>query len=104
MTAYGGRFRSKPLAGKTVNVKWYLKQESVLDMTNSHDLQYYLVTAASAKEKTRPWLIEFVYLFDARRLLDELRLSKAKIGPPRACERNSGVQRRSIPTRRPQPL
>jgi hypothetical protein len=86
MAAYDGRFRSGPLAGQTVNVKWYLKHESVLDMTNSDALNYYLVmtgplvTAASIKERTRPWLIEFVYLFDARRLLDELRIGKVKIG------------------------
>ena len=66
-------------------MKWYLKHESVLDMTNSDALSYYLVltgppvTAASIKEKTRPWLIEFVYLFDARRLLDDLRASNVKI-------------------------
>jgi hypothetical protein len=54
---YDGYFRRKPLAGKTVNVKWYLKQEWVLDITISDVLDYYLVmtgwpvTAASKKGK-----------------------------------------------------
>lgn len=28
-----GRFRSGPLQGKTVNIKWYLKREGLLDTT-----------------------------------------------------------------------
>jgi len=86
MAAYDGRFRREPLADKTVNVKWYLKQDWVLDITTSDALDYYLVmtgwpvTAASKREKTRPWVIESVYLFDARHLLDELRQSNVKIG------------------------
>ncbi len=35
-----GRFRSGPLAGKTVNVKWYAKQEGVLSMTAQASLDY----------------------------------------------------------------
>lgn len=31
--AIDGRFRTGPLAGRSVNVKWYLKRENVLDMT-----------------------------------------------------------------------
>jgi hypothetical protein len=30
-----GRFRSGPLQGRTVNIKWYLKREGLLDMTQS---------------------------------------------------------------------
>lgn len=41
--AIDGRFRSGPLAGRTVNVKWMLKREGGLDMTESADLDYYLV-------------------------------------------------------------
>jgi hypothetical protein len=36
-----GRFRSGPLQGCTVNVKWYLKQEDLLDMSESSALDYY---------------------------------------------------------------
>jgi hypothetical protein len=31
MAAYDGHFRTGPLIGKTVNVKWYLKQEGMLE-------------------------------------------------------------------------
>jgi hypothetical protein len=37
MAAYDGHFRSGPLAGKTVNVKWYLKQERCL-IYNHHNV------------------------------------------------------------------
>lgn len=72
-----GCFRSGPLQGKTVNVKWYLKREGMLDTTESPALDYYLVlcgppsTAVSSRGSTRPWRIEAVYLFDARQLRSE---------------------------------
>lgn len=61
-----GRFRAGPLHGKTVNVKWYLKREGILDMTDADTLDYYLVmtgpssAAASSAGSTRPWCIENV--------------------------------------------
>jgi hypothetical protein len=72
-----GRFRSGPLQGRTVNVKWYLKREGLLDTTESVALDYYLVltgppsVAASSRGTTRPWCIEAVFLFDARQLRSE---------------------------------
>lgn len=75
--AIDGRFRGGPLNGRTVNVKWYLKQEGALDMSNSSALDYYLVltgprsAALTSKNTTRPWRIDAVYLFDARKLADE---------------------------------
>jgi len=41
--AIDGRFRSGPLAGRNVNVKWYLLREGMLDMTEYDVLDYYLV-------------------------------------------------------------
>ena len=38
-----GRFRSGPLQGRTVNIKWYLKSEGMLETTESAALGYYLV-------------------------------------------------------------
>jgi hypothetical protein len=72
-----GRFRSEALRGQTVNVKWYLKREGLLDTSESPRLDYYLVltgpssSAMSSRGSTRPWCIEAVYLFDARRLRAE---------------------------------
>jgi hypothetical protein len=75
--AIDGRFRSGPLHGSTVNIKWYLKREGLLDMSESDRLDYYLVltgppaAAASSRAATRPWCIEAVFLFDARQLQAE---------------------------------
>jgi hypothetical protein len=72
-----GRFHSGPLQGRTVNIKWYLKREGLLDTTESAALDYYLVltgapaAAASSRGTTRPWCIEAVFLFDARQLRSE---------------------------------
>jgi len=84
--AIDGRFTSGPLRGRTVNVKWYLKQEGLLDVSQSEALDYYLVmtgpksTAISSRGRTRPWCIGAVYLFDAKQLLGELRARGVKIG------------------------
>jgi hypothetical protein len=72
-----GRFRSGPLRDRTVNIKWYLKREGLLDTTASATLDYYLVLtgapspAVSSRGTTRPWCIQAVFLFDARQLRSE---------------------------------
>jgi hypothetical protein len=72
-----GSFRSGPLQGRTVNIKWYLKREGLLDTSESPRLDYYLVlagppsAAASSRGAIRPWCIEAVFLFDARQLRAE---------------------------------
>ena len=75
-----GRFRSGPLKDRTVNIKWYLKREGLLDTTESAVLDYYLVltgprsAAESSRGSTRPWCIQAVFLFDARQLrTDQIR-------------------------------
>lgn len=84
--AFDGRFRTGPLAGQTVNVKWYLKQEGVLDMTESATLGFYLVltgprsAAASSRSSTRPWQIDAVYLFSAADMLAQQRARGVKTG------------------------
>ena len=82
--AIDGRFRTGPLAGKSVNVKWYLKREGMLDMTESPGLDYYLVLTgpkATAKDvpMVRPWRIDAVYLFEAQQLLAEQRARGVKV-------------------------
>src|SRR5947209_4373340 len=84
--AYDGRFRSGPLHGRTVNVKWYLKREGLLDMSTTEGLDDYLVmtgppaAAASSHGQTRPWRIHNVYLFDARALHADLLERGQQIG------------------------
>jgi hypothetical protein len=79
-----GHFRTGPLQGRTVDIKWYLKREGLLDMTGSPD--NYLVfagpisPAASSRGTVRPWCISSVYLFDGEELRDELTARGVKIG------------------------
>ncbi len=74
------------LQGKTVNIKWYLKREGLLDTTESTALDYYLVlsgppsVAVSSRGTTRPWCIEAVFLFDARQLRSEQIMRGVKRG------------------------
>jgi hypothetical protein len=81
-----GRFRSGPLQGRTVNIKWYLKREGLLDTTESSALGYYLVltgppsAAVSSRGATRPWCIEAVFLFDAQQLRSEQIMRGVKRG------------------------
>jgi hypothetical protein len=81
-----GRFRAGPLQGRTVNVKWYMKHQGLLDSSESAVLDYYLVLAGppspagSSRGTTRPWCIESVYLFDARQLRSEQEARGVKRG------------------------
>jgi hypothetical protein len=83
--ARDGRFMTGALADHTVNVKWYGKQEGVLDLHARKPPHYYLAltgpagSAASSRGATRPWVIQSVYLFDAARLLEDLRARGVKI-------------------------
>jgi hypothetical protein len=60
--------------------------EGLLDMDPDNLPDHYLIltgpigAAASSREVMRPWLISFVYLFDARELLDQLDERKVKTG------------------------
>ena len=84
--AIDGRFRSGPLQGRTVNAKWYLKREGLIDITESPALDYYLVltgpasAATSSRGGRRPGCIEAVYLFDVKQLLDQQRTRGVKTG------------------------
>jgi hypothetical protein len=81
-----GRFSAGPLKERTVNIKWYARQEGVLDITPDALPDYYLVLtgpksgAMTSREQVRPWTIENVFLFEARSLVDELKCSGVKIG------------------------
>lgn len=84
--AIDGRFRSGPLQDQTVNVKWYLKQEGLLDISESDAPDYYLVLTGprssllTSRGGIRPWRIDHVYLFHAPSLLAEQRSRGVKTG------------------------
>ena len=68
---FDGRFADGPLAGKTVNVKWYGKREGILDINPDGVPDHYLVmtgpkaAAMTSRGQTLPWVITEVFLFDA---------------------------------------
>jgi hypothetical protein len=96
--AVDGRFRAGKLQGKTVNIKWYLKREGLLDMTGADILDYYLVMtgpaapASSSHGAVRPWRIDSVYLFDAHQLLADQRARGVKIGVASSIPRDRWLQ------------
>ncbi len=84
--ACDGYFRSSPLQGRSVNVKWYLQREGILDLTSPLMPDEYLVmtgpasAATTSQGGTRPWRIDSVYLFDAIGLRDDLLARGIKVG------------------------
>lgn len=84
--AIDGKFQTGSLTGHTVNIKWYAKQENCLDITPTALPDYYLVFTGpksptmTSLSGSRPWLIQAVYLFEARQLVAALRKQGANIG------------------------
>lgn len=84
--AIDGYFNGGVLAGKSVNIKWYGKQEGLLDITPQAIPDYYLVmtgpkaAAATSRRGTRPWSIDFIYLFSAGELVTILIDRRVKTG------------------------
>lgn len=78
-----GHFVSGLLAGRTVQIKYYPKNESMLDMKIDGDEDFYLVLTGprsadvTSRGQARPWVIEAAYLFDAASLKRRL---TSKIG------------------------
>lgn len=83
---HDGCFADGPLAGKTVNVKFYGKREFLLDVNPDGIPDYYLVltgpkaTSMTSRGGVRPLVIESVYLFASRQLLDALHERGVKLG------------------------
>jgi len=81
-----GHFVSGSLATKSVNIKWYGKMDGLLDVSPDSLPDFYLVmtgpkaAAVSSRGAVRPWTMSYVYLFDAVRLVGELKRRGVKIG------------------------
>ena len=81
-----GYFNSGSLAEKSVNIKTYGKREGILDIQPEYLPDYYLVltgpksTATSSKGSTRPWVINEIFLFEAKPLIARLKKRGIKIG------------------------
>ena len=81
-----GYFNSGSLAEKSVNIKTYGKREGILDIQPEFLPDYYLVltgpksTATSSKGSTRPWVINEIFLFEAKPLIARLKKRGIKTG------------------------
>jgi hypothetical protein len=84
--ASDGVFRSGPLTGRSVNIKWYGREEALLDVHTEAGPEVYLVmtgprsVALSSRGAVRPWVISSVYLFEHGWLVDDLRGRGLKLG------------------------
>jgi hypothetical protein len=73
-----GHFTAGPLSGKSVDIKWYGKQEGLLAINPEAIPDFYLVLtgpkspAISSRGQDRPWRIKHVYLFYGLKLVDTL--------------------------------
>ena len=103
---FDGRFRSGNLAGRTVNVKWYGKLEYMLDINPDALPDFFLVmTGPKALEMTskggvRPWLIDYVFLFNAAELMIELNARGVKIGIATSVQKHEFQAAEIFPNKR----
>jgi len=101
-----GHFRSGTLAGRTVNIKWYSKLEYMLDITPQGLPDYYLVMtgpegqAESSRGGIRPWLIDYVFLFNAAELMIELNARGVKIGVATSVRKHEWQNSEIYPNKR----
>jgi hypothetical protein len=81
-----GHFSEGELSGCSVNIKWYIRNQGLLDITPSYLPDYYLVLTGlktavlSSVGISCPWAIESVYLFNAKELVEILKERGIKIG------------------------
>ena len=80
-------FSYGPLAGHTVDVQWHTRREGDLSLKTDTPLDYYLVLSGpkagvnTARSLVNPWVIESVFLFNAKELLTALHERGVQIGP-----------------------
>ena len=81
-----GHFIRGPLVGQSVNVKYYPKNEGLLDITLDNPPIFYLVLAgprsspSSSRGTSRPWVMTSVFLFNSSNLVQKLKQRGVKIG------------------------
>jgi hypothetical protein len=101
-----GRFSAGPLRDLTVNIKWYAMQEGTLDINPDALPDYYLVltgpkaTSMTSRGRSRPWVIESVFLFEAQLLVEELRRRGVKIGVSSSVPKDLWVGAEIYPVQR----
>lgn len=101
---HDGVFRDPPLAGKTVNVKTYSRNEWILDFSGHHCDYYLVMTGPSGPSRDRAWAIDTVYLFDTVELLMRLKSRRVKIGVATSVLLEDWEDARIFPARGGAPL
>ena len=100
---FDGWFTDGPLAGQTVNVKWYGKRDGKLDINPAGIPGNYLVLtgpkaeATTSRGQTRPLVITEVFLFDASALVDQLRSLGVSLGVATGVRRHEWEKARLYP-------
>jgi len=101
-----GRFRNGNMAGKTVNVKWYSKLEYMLDINPDALPDFFLVMTGPkalepiSKGGIRPWVIDYVFLFNAAELMIELSARGVKIGVATSVRKHEWQNSEIYPNKR----
>ena len=101
--AWDGRFTSGSLAGRTVDIKFYGKQEGLLAISQDEQPDYFLIltgrvaAAASSKGSTRPTTIEHVYLFEGRALAADVLQRGVKFGAAASIPKSQWEQAEIFP-------
>jgi hypothetical protein len=79
-----GRFRAGPLSGRSVNIKYYPRLET-LDIRGDALPEYFLVlagprgSAATSRGRSRPFVVDHAFVFDATSLCADLTQRGVKI-------------------------
>ncbi|MFS8099297.1 hypothetical protein LFM09_19400 [Lentzea alba] len=71
-----GRFAD----GRTVNIRWYLQRDNLLDLREDGPDRYLVLTGPEVAADVRPMVIDAVYLFDAGKVVAELLARGLRIG------------------------
>lgn len=101
-----GIFTEGPLKGKTVNIKWYGKQEGILDIAVDNQADYSLVITGpksiptTSKGAVRPLIVSYVYLFDMAELIRELKQRGVKMGIATSVRKSSWERAEIYPHRK----
>jgi hypothetical protein len=103
-TGHDGVFRDPPLAGKTVNVKTYSRNEWTLDFSGHHCDYYLVMTGPPGPAPDRAWAVDTVYLFDTPDLLTKIRSRRLKIGVATSVLMEDWEAARIFPARSGAPL
>ncbi len=93
-SGFDGWFCKGPLKEQTVNIKWYVSHEHTLQIATKHRPDYFLVLtgpmspAPTSHGQVHPWVIDHVFLFDARNLVKELTRRGVKFGTATSIARH----------------